>query len=106
MQLVCVGILGEYIGRMYAHMQGRPTYFIAYDSLTTGRGEHGPTDTPLPASPAEGRIRTSGTTPEPATRPAEPVTETVPHPVGETVTPAVTTPLTKEQRTRVSTPGR
>jgi dolichol-phosphate mannosyltransferase len=50
-QLVCVGILGEYIGRMYAHMQGRPTYF------TTGHGEHGPTDTPLPANPAEGRIR-------------------------------------------------
>ena len=32
-QLVCVGILGEYIGRMYAQLQGRPTYFIAYDSL-------------------------------------------------------------------------
>ena len=50
-QLVCVGILGEYIGRMYAHMQGRPTYFIAYDSMTTDTGSHGPTDTPLPAQP-------------------------------------------------------
>ena len=48
-QLVCVGILGEYIGRMYAQMQGRPTYFIAYDSLTATKGRHGPTDTPLPA---------------------------------------------------------
>ncbi|HET7397969.1 MAG TPA: glycosyltransferase family 2 protein [Intrasporangium sp.] len=47
-QLVCVGILGEYIGRMYAHLQGRPTYFIAYDSLTTSLHDHGPTDTPLP----------------------------------------------------------
>ena len=32
-QLLCVGILGEYIGRMYTHLQGRPAYFIAYDSL-------------------------------------------------------------------------
>jgi polyisoprenyl-phosphate glycosyltransferase len=45
-QLLCLGILGEYVGRMYAMMQARPTYFIAYDSLT------GPTttaDAPLPA---------------------------------------------------------
>jgi dolichol-phosphate mannosyltransferase len=33
-QLLCVGILGEYVGRMYAHLQGRPAYFVAYDSLT------------------------------------------------------------------------
>ncbi len=33
-QLLCVGILGEYVGRMYTHLQARPTYFIAYDSLT------------------------------------------------------------------------
>lgn len=52
-QLVCVGILGEYIGRMYSHLQGRPTYFIAYDSLTTGTQDHGPTSTPLPATPSE-----------------------------------------------------
>ena len=32
-QLLCLGILGEYVGRMYSHLQGRPTYFIAYDSL-------------------------------------------------------------------------
>ncbi len=48
-QLVCLGILGEYIGRMYAHLQGRPTYFIAYDSLAAAGQSHGPTDTPLPA---------------------------------------------------------
>jgi dolichol-phosphate mannosyltransferase len=51
-QLLCVGILGEYIGRMYAHMQGRPTYFVAYDSLTTTDGSTGPTDTALPAAPS------------------------------------------------------
>lgn len=33
-QLLSLGILGEYIGRMYVQMQGRPTYFIASDSLT------------------------------------------------------------------------
>ncbi len=32
-QLLCLGLLGEYIGRMYTLMQGRPTYFVAYDSL-------------------------------------------------------------------------
>lgn len=47
-QLVCVGILGEYIGRMYTALQGRPTYFIAYDSLRASGTGHGPTDTPLP----------------------------------------------------------
>ncbi len=57
-QLVCVGILGEYIGRMYAQLQGRPTYFIAYDSLAESSPKHGPTDTPLPATPREEHIET------------------------------------------------
>ena len=33
-QLVCLGLLGEYVGRMYTQLQGRPAYFIASDSLT------------------------------------------------------------------------
>ncbi len=33
-QLLSVGILGEYVGRIYTHLQARPTYFIAYDSLS------------------------------------------------------------------------
>ncbi len=33
-QLLCLGVLGEYVGRMYTQMQARPTYFVAYDSLT------------------------------------------------------------------------
>lgn len=45
-QLLCLGILGEYVGRMYAMLQARPTYFIAYDSLT---GPATTTDEPLPA---------------------------------------------------------
>ena len=50
-QLLCLGLLGEYIGRMYTQMQARPTYFVAYDSSTAMSGKHGPTDTPLPPDP-------------------------------------------------------
>ncbi|MEU7874097.1 glycosyltransferase family 2 protein [Dactylosporangium sp. NPDC049140] len=31
-QLLCLGLLGEYVGRIFAAMQGRPAFFIAYDS--------------------------------------------------------------------------
>jgi len=63
-QLLCMGILGEYIGRMYGHMQGRPAYFIAYDSMSSGSGVHGPTDSPLPAHPNEAHLHATqdGTT--------------------------------------------
>jgi glycosyltransferase involved in cell wall biosynthesis len=40
-QLLCLGLLGEYLGRLYAAVQGRPAYFVAYDSA----------DEPLPAAP-------------------------------------------------------
>ncbi len=37
-QLISLGILGEYVGRMYSMMQGRPTYFVAHDTAgDTGR---------------------------------------------------------------------
>ncbi|XVX21555.1 glycosyltransferase family 2 protein [Actinomycetota bacterium] len=32
LQLLCLGILGEYLGRMWEMLQARPSYFIAYDS--------------------------------------------------------------------------
>lgn len=32
-QLLALGILGEYVGRIYGVLQARPTYFIAHDSL-------------------------------------------------------------------------
>lgn len=32
-QLLALGILGEYVGRLYAAAQARPTYHVAYDSL-------------------------------------------------------------------------
>lgn len=31
-QLLCLGILGEYVGRIYSTLQRRPTYYVAYDS--------------------------------------------------------------------------
>jgi dolichol-phosphate mannosyltransferase len=36
-QLLCLGMLGEYVGRLYTQMQGRPSYYIAHDSLDDDR---------------------------------------------------------------------
>ena len=41
-QLLALGILGEYVGRMYAAMQARPTYFVAHDSLDAQSSAHRP----------------------------------------------------------------
>jgi dolichol-phosphate mannosyltransferase len=37
-QLLALGILGEYVGRTYAALQGRPAYFVAHDSAETSSG--------------------------------------------------------------------
>jgi polyisoprenyl-phosphate glycosyltransferase len=34
-QMVCMGILGEYVGRIYRQSQGRPLYLVA-EEITTG----------------------------------------------------------------------
>jgi len=39
LQLLCLGVLGEYVGRMYTQLQGRPSYFVAYDSAADPRIE-------------------------------------------------------------------
>jgi polyisoprenyl-phosphate glycosyltransferase len=44
-QLLCLGLLGEYIGRIYSAVQGRPAYFVGYDS--------GPVQTPVPSPRSE-----------------------------------------------------
>ncbi|MEU6232723.1 glycosyltransferase family 2 protein [Kitasatospora sp. NPDC047058] len=31
-QLICVGLLGEYVGRIYSAVQARPAYFVGHDS--------------------------------------------------------------------------
>ncbi|MER5350408.1 glycosyltransferase family 2 protein [Kitasatospora sp. NPDC002551] len=36
-QLVCIGLLGEYVGRIYSAAQSRPAYFIGYDSAEDPR---------------------------------------------------------------------
>lgn len=43
-QLLCLGLLGEYVGRLFAEAQHRPLYFIASDS--------GDAAGPLPRSPS------------------------------------------------------
>ncbi|WP_082589396.1 glycosyltransferase family 2 protein [Nostocoides sp. Soil756] len=45
-QLLALGILGEYVGRTYTALQARPAYFVAHDSLDA-EGEASPT----PAAP-------------------------------------------------------
>ena len=37
-QLLCLGLLGEYVGRLYSQLQGRPSYYVAHDSLDADRG--------------------------------------------------------------------
>ena len=33
LQLLCLGVLGEYVGRLFQTAQARPTHYVAYDSL-------------------------------------------------------------------------
>jgi dolichol-phosphate mannosyltransferase len=59
-QLISLGLLGEYLGRLYAKVQGRPAYFIGYDSLseieprrstTPGTSPDEPMSPPMTAAP-------------------------------------------------------
>ncbi|MEU6868473.1 glycosyltransferase family 2 protein [Streptomyces sp. NPDC046876] len=45
-QLICVGLLGEYIGRIYTAVQRRPTYFVGYDSAAPTTPNPPPPDQP------------------------------------------------------------
>ncbi|MBR7744866.1 glycosyltransferase family 2 protein [Phycicoccus sp. BSK3Z-2] len=53
-QLLALGILGEYVRRTYAALQARPTYFVAHDSLTGGEERADARVTPLPRRDASG----------------------------------------------------
>ncbi len=44
LQLLSLGIMGEYVGRIYSTLQRRPTYHVAHDSLADSAAE--PTGTP------------------------------------------------------------
>jgi polyisoprenyl-phosphate glycosyltransferase len=59
-QLLSLGLLGEYVGRMYTQLQGRPSYHVAYDSLAGDEQ----------ASPG-GTTGPDGTQPPTATHPGE-----------------------------------
>lgn len=41
-QLLCLGILGEYVGRMYTAQLARPTYYVAHDSVEAATGQDAP----------------------------------------------------------------
>lgn len=59
-QLLALGILGEYVGRMYAASQGRPTHYVAYDSLdsTAAAGDPVPPTLSPVSGTEEGQART------------------------------------------------
>jgi polyisoprenyl-phosphate glycosyltransferase len=37
-QLICLGLAGEYLGRIYSAVQGRPAYFVAQDTRSDALG--------------------------------------------------------------------
>jgi hypothetical protein len=49
-QLMMIGVLGEYIGKLLSEAKGRPVYFIAEHSLKSASGEAAKT---TPARAAE-----------------------------------------------------
>ncbi|GMA85700.1 glucosyl transferase [Angustibacter aerolatus] len=58
-RLLCLGLLGEYVGRMYTRLQGRPTYHVAYDSAAPPaadpQGRRQVTSSETPGSERTGR---------------------------------------------------
>jgi dolichol-phosphate mannosyltransferase len=58
-QLICLGLLGEYVSRIYKTVQNRPTFHIGFDSAETAVpvDQTSPVDQPIPAqrSPAGAR---------------------------------------------------
>jgi dolichol-phosphate mannosyltransferase len=39
-QLSCLGLLGEYIGRIYAASQNRPQFLVGFDTATSPQADH------------------------------------------------------------------
>jgi dolichol-phosphate mannosyltransferase len=45
-QLLCLGLLGEYVGRIYQAVQARPTYLVGYDSADPSAEQSGEPEQP------------------------------------------------------------
>ncbi|MEV4511677.1 glycosyltransferase family 2 protein [Dactylosporangium sp. NPDC049525] len=50
-QLLCLGLMGEYISRIYTTIQGRPAYFIGADTAMTGPAAE--QNIPIPRLPGQ-----------------------------------------------------
>lgn len=76
-QLVCVGLLGEYVGRIYTAVQNRPTYFVGHDTAAGAAGGAAAETGAGAAAGTTGAVTRSRRTadpavPSPAGPPAEP----------------------------------
>ncbi len=47
-QLICLGLLGEYVARIFATVQARPTFTIGFDSVEQDRFDRVSADAPAP----------------------------------------------------------
>ncbi|MGA8115895.1 MAG: glycosyltransferase family 2 protein [Actinocatenispora sp.] len=54
LQLICLGLLGEYVGRIYSTVQNRPSFHIAYDSEAADAGGAGEDRREISGSPVHG----------------------------------------------------
>ncbi|WP_190150772.1 glycosyltransferase family 2 protein [Streptomyces humidus] len=68
-QLVCVGLLGEYVGRIYTAVQNRPTYFVGHDTAATS-GTATATATTTAGTPGTAAMTADPGGPLPAAAPA------------------------------------
>ncbi len=59
-QLICLGLLGEYVGRIYHGIQARPGYFVGEDSLTEAGPEPDFPDEPVRPRRPDARLRRPG----------------------------------------------